>query len=678
MDNTILNVAIPSLVTELGATNSQLQWIVDGYTLVFAGLLLTTGSLGDRFGRKLALRVGIIIFGIGSVMSALAGSASQLIATRALMGLGGALIMPSTLSILTNVFRDPKERGRAIAIWAGFSGLGVALGPVIGGVLLTHFSWSSVFWVNLPIGSIALIAGWFFVPESKDPKATRLDPVGALLSIVGLASLLFGIIEGPTKGWSSAEVTGAFALGVTAISVFIIWERHRTDPMLDMTFFKNPRFTAANTAVTLTFFAMFGSIFLMTQYWQLVHGYTPLQAGIRLIPYALSMMITAPLSARLVERIGTKQVVTLGLSLISVAMLILSTLHTDSSYLRVIANMCLMAVGMGLTMAPATESVMGSLPRAKAGVGSAVNDTTRQVGGAMGVAVIGTLVASSYAGGIDRIAGRFGLTGTRAGREPGRQRTGVRTRREGLVRRRPRPRPASRRRRRGLGRIRRLPVPAGQRPPTRQCRPTPRGGTGAGGRLVNAVVDPPRGRPRNEACTGEIMIAALELVAEVGIAGLTMDGVAARAGVGKATIYRRWSSKEALMLDAWMSCVRAPVVPDTGNLRDDLVAVLTGFDRPLSERDLQRIFPQMIAAAKVNPDVADAYKTFIAGRRRPLATVLQRGVERGDIDPTVDLDVVYDLLVAPMLFRWLVTDASIDEDVTDRLITIVLRGIAPA
>lgn len=411
MDNTILNVAIPSLVSELGATNSQLQWIVDGYTLVFAGLLLTTGSLGDKFGRKRALRIGIVIFAIGSTLSALSSTPSQLIATRSLMGVGGALIMPSTLSILTNVFRDPKERGRAIAIWAGFSGLGVALGPVIGGVLLEHFSWSSVFWVNLPIGLTALVAGHFFVPETKDRHAPRLDPLGAVLSIVGLGSLLFGIIEGPSKGWGSPEVVVAFLVGLVALGSFIAWELHSDHPMLDMSFFRNPRFTAANTAVTLTFFALFGSLFLMTQYWQFVHGYSPLEAGVRLIPYAMTMMVTAPLSARLVERLGTKRVVTIGLSTISLSMVVLSTLHTDSSYPRVILNMCVMAVGMGLTMAPATESVMGSLPRAKAGVGSAVNDTTRQVGGALGVAVIGSLVASVYAGGIDDIAERFGLTG---------------------------------------------------------------------------------------------------------------------------------------------------------------------------------------------------------------------------------------------------------------------------
>jgi EmrB/QacA subfamily drug resistance transporter len=412
MDNTILNVAIPSLVKELGASNSQLQWIVDGYTLVFAGLLLTTGSLGDRFGRKRALRIGIVVFAIGSAASALAGSPSQLIMTRAFMGIGGALIMPSTLSILTDVFRDPRERGRAIAVWAGFSGLGVAIGPVVGGILLTHFSWSSVFWVNLPIGATALVLGHFFVPESKDSSVPRLDPIGAMLSIVGIGALLFGIIEGPDKGWTSTPVLTAFGVGAVGLVAFIMWERSCDHPMLDMSFFKNPRFTAANTAVTLTFFALFGSLFLMTQYWQFVHNYSPLQAGVRLVPYAMTMMITAPLSARLVERLGTKRVVTMGLSIIAAAMVVLSFIHADSSYFRVIFNMCFMALGMALTMAPATESVMGSLPRSKAGVGSAVNDTTRQMGGAMGVAVIGSLVASIYAAGIDKVAPLFGLTGS--------------------------------------------------------------------------------------------------------------------------------------------------------------------------------------------------------------------------------------------------------------------------
>ncbi len=411
MDNTILNVAIPSLIRELNATNSQVQWIIDSYTLVFAGLLLTTGSLSDRFGRKGALQAGIMLFMAGSVASALATSATQLIVTRAFMGIGGALIMPATLSILTDVFRNPKERGRAIAIWAGFSGVGVALGPITGGLLLKHFSWSSVFWVNVPIGIFALVAGAFLLTTSRDPNQGRLDPFGSLLSIFGLGALLFGIIEVPARGWSDSQVIAGFVLGVLAIAAFIAWELHTDHPMLDMRFFKNPRFAAANMAVTMTFFAMFGSLFLMTQYWQFVHGYTPLEAGVRLVPYAASMMIVAPLSARIVERIGSKRVITIGLFTVTTALLLLSLVQRETPYVLAILPYCLMAAGIGMTMPPATESIMGSLPREKAGVGSAVNDTTRQMGGALGVALIGSVVSSIYASHVDSIASTYNLTG---------------------------------------------------------------------------------------------------------------------------------------------------------------------------------------------------------------------------------------------------------------------------
>lgn len=415
MDNTILNVAIPSLIEDLHATNSQIQWIIDAYVIVFAGLLLTTGSLSDRFGRKGALQLGIVLFGLGSVSAALSHSTTHLIASRAFMGIGGALIMPSTLSLLTNVFRDPKERARAIAVWAGFSGVGVAIGPVVGGTLLNHFSWQSVFWVNIPLGIVALAAGARILPKSRDPRHGDLDPIGATLSVLGLATLLFGIIEGPAKGWTHGLVIGGFIVGILLLAAFVAWEFHTEHPMLDMRFFRNARFTAASSAITITFFALFGSMFLMTQYWQLVQGYSALEAGIRMIPHAATMMVIAPLSARLVERFGTKRVVTTGLSTIFVALLLMSFIHAESSYLHVILIFMLMAAGMAMTMAPATESVMGSLPRNKAGVGSAVNDTTRQMGGALGVATIGSIVAAIYAARIDKIAGGFGLRGSALG-----------------------------------------------------------------------------------------------------------------------------------------------------------------------------------------------------------------------------------------------------------------------
>jgi EmrB/QacA subfamily drug resistance transporter len=400
VDNSILNVALPTLAKPvsqggLNATNSQLQWMVDAYTLVFAGLLLTAGSLGDRFGRRAGLQLGLVVFGLGSLLSAMAASPAQLITTRALMGVGGAFIMPATLSLITSVFEGP-ERGRAIAIWAGVAGLAVAIGPLTGGFLLEHFYWGSVFLVNLPIVAFALGAGLLIMPTSKDPTAPRLDLVGASLSIAGLVSLVYGVIEAPSKGWTDSTILGALGVAAVLLVAFMLWERHSSHPMLDLNFFKSPRFTTASASISVLFFTLFGVIFLFTQYLQFVLGYTPLQAGARLLPMALTMMVVAPLSARVVERVGTKAVVATGLFLVAVSVLSLTQLEVTTGYENIFWRLMLMAVGMGLTMAPATESIMGSLPLAKAGVGSAVNDTTRQVGGALGVAIIGSVLSSSY------------------------------------------------------------------------------------------------------------------------------------------------------------------------------------------------------------------------------------------------------------------------------------------
>ena len=411
VDNSILNVALPTLARPasqggLDATTSQLQWMVDAYTLVFAGLLLTAGSLGDRFGRRGALQVGLSVFGLGSLLSAMSSSPGQLIASRALMGVGGAFIMPGTLSLITNVF-EGKERGRAIAIWAGVAGLAVAIGPVTGGFLLEHFYWGSIFLVNLPIVDVELGAGVLIMPTSQDPTAPKLDLVGAALSIAGLVSLVYAFIEAPTEGWSDTKILGALGIAAVLLVTFFVWERRSTHPMLDMNFFKNPRFTSASASISILFFAMFGTIFLLTQYFQFVLGYSPLKAGVVLLPLALTMMVVAPLSARVVERVGTKIVVGTGLFLAALGVLSFVQLDVSTGYGNIFWRLILMAVGMGLTMAPATESIMGSLPLAKAGVGSAVNDTTRQVGGALGVAIIGSVLASTYGSKVgDAVAGQ--------------------------------------------------------------------------------------------------------------------------------------------------------------------------------------------------------------------------------------------------------------------------------
>jgi EmrB/QacA subfamily drug resistance transporter len=393
--NTVLNVALPTLVRELHASNSALQWMVDAYGLVFAGLLLTAGAIGDRFGRKAALTAGLLIFGGASTAAAFSSSAAQVTAFRAVMGIGAALIMPSTLSILTNVF-PPHERAKAIAIWAGLAGAGAALGPVAGGFLLEHFWWGSVFLVNVPLVVAALAGGRVLVPNSHDPNADPLDPIGAGLSIAGLGGVLYGIIEGPVLGWTAPATLGPMLSGLAILVVFGLWELRTSYPMLDLRFFKNPTFSSATAAINMVFFAMFGTFFLLTQYLQLVLGYSALEAGVRMLPMAFTMMVAAPSSAKFVEKFGNRKVVSAGLLIVAVGLLLLAQSDVHTPYWHLVVTIVTMAVGMGLSMAPSTTGIMASLPLRKAGVGSAVNDTTRELGGALGVAVLGSLLASRF------------------------------------------------------------------------------------------------------------------------------------------------------------------------------------------------------------------------------------------------------------------------------------------
>jgi EmrB/QacA subfamily drug resistance transporter len=397
LDNTILNVALPTIERDLEASAGDLQWIVDSYTLVFAGLLLTMGSLGDRFGRRLALVAGLVVFGAGSLLAALAPSADMLIASRALMGVGGALIMPSTLSILTNVFLV-KERPKAIGIWAAVAGLGIAIGPVSGGWLIEHLDWSAVFLVNLPIVVLALAAAPALVPESRDPKQSRLDPLGAVLSTAGLGLLTWSIIEAGERGWTDGLVLGGFGVAAAALAAFVAWELRTSSPMLDVRLFRVRRFSGASVSIALVFFSLFGTIFFLTTYLQSVMDYDALAAGLRVTPVAVGLVLGGPISAKLAERIGTRNVVAGGLVVVTAALLLLSGADADSGYGLIAASIVLLGFGMGTTMAPATESIMSSLPLAHAGVGSAMNDTVRMVGGTLGVAVLGSLLSSRYGG----------------------------------------------------------------------------------------------------------------------------------------------------------------------------------------------------------------------------------------------------------------------------------------
>jgi EmrB/QacA subfamily drug resistance transporter len=411
IDNTILNVALPTLARELDAGASQLQWIVDAYMLVFAGLLLTAGSLGDRFGRRRALTAGLITFGVGSLLAALAPGSGELIAARALMGVGGALIMPSTLSILTATF-PPRELGKAIGIWAGFAGIGIAIGPVSGGWLLDHFAWNSVFLVNLPIVAVALIAGRVLLRESSDPAAPPLDGRGFVLSGAGLTALVWAIIEAPERGWTDGLVLAGFVTALVALTAFARWEMRAPHPMLDVRLFSNRRFSASSIAISLAFFALFGLIFFLTQYLQGVLGYDALEAGLRTLPVAVGLVVGGPLSARITAAVGTKVVVSAGMTIVAAGLLVLTQADVDSGYAIVAVAQVLLGFGMGTAMAPATEAIMGSLPIAKASVGSAVNDATRTTGGALGVAVLGSLLSSGYRADMD--AAVTGLPGSAA------------------------------------------------------------------------------------------------------------------------------------------------------------------------------------------------------------------------------------------------------------------------
>ncbi len=400
LDNTILNVAIPTLQREFSATATVLQWMVDAYILVFAGLLLLMGSLGDRYGRKRALQVGLVVFGLSSFFAAFAQSIEQLIAARALMGIGGALIMPSTLSILTHVF-PREERGKAIGIWAAVAGLGIGLGPVAGGLLLEYFWWGSVFFINVPIVGVALLAGLMLVPESRDPQPRSLDILGAILSISAVTVLVYSIIEAPVRGWSDGLVIAGLIIGAVLMSAFIVWEIKTDHPMLNLDFFKNPRFSAGAGAISIGFFALFGMVFGLTQYLQFVQGFTPLEAGLRMLPVAVGMAMGAGLSHRFVSRVGSKRVVAAGLACVGGILATIALWQPDTSYVVIGVTFFCLAVSMGNVMAPSTDAVMGAVPEANAGVASAMNDVTRQVSGAFGVAVIGSVINTVYSGSME-------------------------------------------------------------------------------------------------------------------------------------------------------------------------------------------------------------------------------------------------------------------------------------
>ena len=396
LDNLVLNVALPTLVRDLHATTTELQWIVDAYVIVFAGLLLVAGSVADRIGRKRVFVAGLAAFAAGSTWAAFSQSVGLLIAARASMGIGGAMMMPSTLAIITSLFTDGAERQRAIGLWSATTGVGIALGPIVGGLLLARFWWGSVFLINVPVAVIAAALALRLVPESKNPAALAPDLTGAVMSIAGLGLLLWSLIEAPVRGWSSPLVIAVGAAALVVLALFAVWERASTHPMLDMRFFRQRRFSAAVSSVGLATFGLFGTLFVLTQYLQFGLGYSALQSGLRVLPAAGAIAVVAPLSTSLVRLVGTKVTAAAGLAVIAAGLWQISTASATTTFAGILAGVILLGVGAGLVIPPATESVVGSLPSDHVGVGSAANGAFLQVGGALGVAIIGSLLNTRY------------------------------------------------------------------------------------------------------------------------------------------------------------------------------------------------------------------------------------------------------------------------------------------
>ena len=396
LDNTILNVALRTIQDDLSASQSEMQWAVDSYALVFAGLLIVWGVTGDRVGRKRILLLGMMLFGVTSALCSFAQSPTELIVYRALMGIGAAAVQPQTLSVIQNVF-EPAERPKAIGIWAAFSGLAIAIGPIAGGALIKFFWWGSVFLVNVPIVIIGVALIVVLVPESRDPSPGKFDPLGTVLSMVALVVLVYGIIQGGnTNEWLRWNTSGAIVLGAALLALFVYLVARSTHPTIDVTLFKNREFSAGTIAIALVFFSLMGATFYLAYFLQAIRGYTPLAAGVALIAVAAGVMIAASRAAGLADRFGARWVAGAGLTFFALSMLSYALVTEATPQWIIEIQMFTLGTGMGLTMTPATNAIMGAVPREKAGAGSAVNNTVRQVAGAMGVAVLGSLLAVSF------------------------------------------------------------------------------------------------------------------------------------------------------------------------------------------------------------------------------------------------------------------------------------------
>ncbi|GAA4930690.1 MFS transporter [Actinoplanes utahensis] len=394
VDNMVLNIAIPSLIRDLGASTADIQWILDAYILVFAGVLLTAGSLSDRHGRRLGLVLGLAIFGGASALATACETPGQLIAVRGLMGLGAAFLMPGTLAILTTVF-DETERKKAIAIWSSVLMLGALGGPTLGGLLLEHYWWGSVFLINIPIAVLGIVAAVLIIPESRGP-ATRPDTIGALLSTIGMTALVWGVISAPEHGWGSARTAGGFAVAILALTTFVIWERRVTEPMLPLALFRNRNFRGASMSLVILAFSAGGVMLAITQYLQFVLGYEPIRAGAAFIPMLVTTMIFNGVGVMVDKRFGARVALSAGLLLVAGGFAVLASLSPADGYLKLAAALVVIGMGSGVASPAAVGTLLGALPPERAGVGSAVNDTVQQIGTALSIAVLGSVLTTAY------------------------------------------------------------------------------------------------------------------------------------------------------------------------------------------------------------------------------------------------------------------------------------------
>ena len=666
----------------LDADATDLQWIVDSYAIVFAGLLLTAGAIGDRFGRKLSLMGGLLLFAFGSLLGALADTSNMVIVARAISGIGAAFVMPATLSLLSAIF-PPQERGKAIAIWAGFAGAGGALGPVLVGFLLTgwwifpSFWWGSAFVVNVvtSLAVVIAIADLCAAEQGRRVDAARPGRSGPVADRHRRPAVRHH--RGTRQGVGRrARRRSASCSPRSSLVVFIVWERRTEHPMLPMRLFRNRRFSTGSGVITFGFMVMFGFFFLITQYFQFVRGWSPLRAGLANLPFAFTMILVSPRSDGFVRRFGMNWVIGAGFTSMTAGFVLLALLTPSTPYLVIVVGLVLLSSGMAMTIAPATGAIMSSVPLNKAGVGSAVNDTTRELGGALGIAVLGSIVASSYRGEFDAsglppevqsMAGESIGGAIRVASQLGGPEAAALVEQAGVAFTE-----CDQRRVPGVGgdRTRRRDDRARIRAGHPRRRPTTRGdGRGMSGVTTDA---PAELDPRIERTRRVVFEATLDELAELGYGALTIEGVARRAGVGKATIYRHWDGKLDLVADAVTTLKEAVRPPETDDHRERIGGMISALAEHLAGSRFSACMPALIEASERDPAVREFHHRTSAERRALMVGLLDDARAAGHLPVDIDTALLAELLVGPIFLRKLTSPTPFPPDQVDELLAMVL------